>query len=279
MSKITILKLGGSAITDKTRTCTPDIPVIQHVADQLSEYKGPLILIHGGGSFAHPFVTESGLTGGLQNRSQLRSVSETEFFLGQLTRIVNASLLMRGVFCVPLHPMSSVIMEDGILKDFPLDQIRKALETGIVPLLHGDLVFDKSRGIGILSGDRIASLLGKALGNTRVLFGCDVDGVYSGDPKTERDAAVISEVNPRNFSDAERASRSPSGDATGGMGSKIAEALSLARAGHECYIFNLKDRNALGKILSGVATTGTRFVPWIRKSSKQLHQKGQLARP
>ena len=273
MSKITILKLGGSAITDKTRTCTPDIPVIQHVADQLSGYKDPLILIHGGGSFAHPFVTESGLTNGLQNRGQLRSVSETEFFLGQLTRIVYASLLMRGVFCVPLHPMSSVIMEDGILKDLPLDQIRNALEAGLVPLLHGDLVFDKSKRVGILSGDRIASVLGIRLKNTRVLFGCDVDGVYSGNPKTERDAAVISEVNPQNFSEAERASRSPSGDATGGMGAKIREALSLARAGHECYIFNLKERNALGKILSGTETIGTRFIPWIRRSSKPLHRK------
>ena len=279
MSKITILKLGGSAITDKTRTCTPDIPVIQRVADQLSGYKDPLVLIHGGGSFAHPFVTESGLTEGLQNRGQLRSVSETEFYLGQLTRIIYASLLTRGVFCVPLHPMSLVTMHDGTLEDLPLDQIRNALETGLVPLLHGDLVFDKSKGIGILSGDRIASLVGRGLGNTRVLFGCDVDGVYPGNPKTEHDGAVISEVNSQNFSQAERASKSPSKDATGGMRTKVGEALSLARAGHECYIFNLRERNALGKILSGTTTIGTRFVPWTKRSAKQPRQKGQIAHP
>ena len=164
-------------------------------------------------------------------------------------------------------------MDDGVLKDLPLDQIRYALEAGLVPLLHGDLVFDKSKGMGILSGDRIASLLGRELGNTRVLFGCDVDGVLSGNPKTERGAGVISEVNSQNFSEAERATSSPSRDATGGMGAKIGEALSLAKAGHECYIFNLKERHALGKILSGTVTIGTRFVPWTRRSSKQLHQK------
>lgn len=273
MSKITILKLGGSAITDKTRTCTPDIRAIQHVADQLSGYRDPLILIHGGGSFAHPFVTGSGLTNGLRNHTQLRSVSETEFYLGQLTRIVYASLFIRGVFCVPLHPLSLVTMDDGVLDHFPLDQIREALEAGFVPLLHGDLVFDKSKGIGILSGDRIATVLGIGLGNTRVLFGCDVDGVYPRNPKTGHDGAVISEVNSQNFSEAERASRSPSRDATGGMGAKIREALSLAKAGHECYIFNLKQRNALGKILSGTITIGTRFVPWTRRSSKQQRQK------
>ena len=275
MSKITVLKLGGSAITDKQTKCTPNIPVIQHVADQISEYKDPLVLIHGGGSYAHPFVTESRLTDGLQNRSQLRSISETEFYVGQLTRIINASLLLRGVFCVPIHPMSLATLADGAVRDFPLDQVRRALKAGLVPLLHGDLVFDSSRGIGILSGDRIASILGLGLGDTRVLFGCDVNGVYVANPKTERDAAIISEVNSQNFSQALRASKGQSRDATGGMESKVGEALLLAEGGRESYIFDLKERSALRKILSGTEKIGTRFIPWNtdRKSEKRRRQK------
>jgi isopentenyl phosphate kinase len=263
MSNITILK------------CTPNVPVIQHVADQLSKYKDPLILIHGGGSYAHPFVTESRLTNGLRNRNQLHSVSETEFYLGQLTRIIYASFLLRNVFCVPLHPMSLAILEGGAVKEFRLDSIRSALKAGFVPLLHGDLVFDDSKGIGILSGDRIASIVGLGLGDTRVLFGCDVDGVHLADPKSQGDATLMSEVNPRNFSQAVNASESPSGDATGGMGAKVREALSLAKEGRECYIFNLKEKNALRKILSGTRTIGTRFVPWRRtkRSAKPRLQK------
>src|SRR2546425_2315298 len=90
MDQLTVLKIGGSAITDKARECTPDIPSIQHIADQLRDYHLPLVLIHGGGSFAHPFVIKSGLQRGLQGRSQLRSISDTEFYLGQLTRIIGA---------------------------------------------------------------------------------------------------------------------------------------------------------------------------------------------
>src|SRR5256712_12320832 len=93
MDRVTILKLGGSAITDKARECTPDIPAIQHMADQLSDYDRPLVLIHGGGSYAHPFVARSGIGGGLRDRSQLSSISETEFFLGQFLRIIWAALL------------------------------------------------------------------------------------------------------------------------------------------------------------------------------------------
>ena len=275
MQSLTILKLGGSAITDKARECTPDIPTIQRVADRLRDYDRPLILIHGGGSYAHPFVTESGLGKGLRHQSQLRSVSETEFYLGQLTRIICASLLLRGKLPVPFHPISFVTFDNGKVKRIMLDPIRKALQSRLVPLLHGDLVFDESQGIGVLSGDRIASLVGQRLGASRVLLGSDVDGVYSRNPKTFPSATLIAEVTSENFRSVLKASGGPSGDATGGMGEKVRQALQLAKNGCECYIFNLKEKNALRRILEGDRITGTRFVPWSgsRRSSRRSHRK------
>ena len=275
MQSLTILKLGGSAITDKARECTPDIPTIQRVADRLRDYDRPLILIHGGGSYAHPFVTESGLGKGLRHQSQLRSVSETEFYLGQLTRIICASLLLRGKLPVPFHPISFVTFDNGKVKRIMLDPIRKALQSRLIPLLHGDLVFDESRGIGVFSGDRIASLVGQRLGASRVLLGSDVDGVYSRNPKTFPSATLIAEVTSENFRSVLKASGGPSGDATGGMGEKVRQALQLAKNGCECYIFNLKEKNALRRILEGDRITGTRFVPWSgsRRSSRRSHRK------
>ena len=275
MQSLTILKLGGSAITDKARECTPDIPTIQRVADRLRDYDRPLILIHGGGSYAHPFVTESGLGKGLRHQSQLRSVSETEFYLGQLTRIICASLLLRGKLPVPFHPISFVTFDNGKVKRIMLDPIRKALQSRLIPLLHGDLVFDESQGIGVLSGDRIASLVGQRLGASRVLLGSDVDGVYSRNPKTFPSATLIAEVTSENFRSVLKASGGPSGDATGGMGEKVRQALQLAKNGCECYIFNLKEKNALRRILEGDRITGTRFVPWSgsRRSSRRSHRK------
>ncbi|HEX9613750.1 MAG TPA: isopentenyl phosphate kinase [Candidatus Bathyarchaeia archaeon] len=275
MDRVTILKLGGSAITDKARDCTPDIPVIQHAADQLADYRLPLVLIHGGGSYAHPFVTRSGVGRGLRDRSQLRSISETEFYLGQLTRIICASLLLRNMNPVPLHPMSFATLDKGEVKKTLLDPIRNSLGAGLIPLLHGDLVFDESRGIGVLSGDRIASLIGSRLGVSRVLFGCDVDGVYSANPKGFPNATLIPEVTSENFRSVLSASRSPSTDATGGMGEKVKQAVRLAKNGCECYIFNLREKNALRKILDRTGAIGTRFVPLknSRKSSKQSPQR------
>src|SRR6267143_6044283 len=271
MDRVTILKLGGSAITDKARDCTPDIPVIQQVADQLADYQRPLVLIHGGGSYAHPFVTRSGVGEGLRDRSQLRSISETEFYLGQLTRIICASLLLRNRLPVPLHPMSFATLDKGEVKKILLHPIRNSLGAGLIPLLHGDLVFDESRWLCVLSGDRIASLIGSKLGASRVLFGCDVDGVYSANPKSFPNAILIPEVTSENFRVALHASRSPSGDATGGMGEKVKQALRLAKNGCECYIFNLREKNALRRILERDGAIGTRFVPLknSRRSAKQ----------
>jgi isopentenyl phosphate kinase len=275
MDRVTILKLGGSAITVKARDSTPDIPSIQHTADQLADYDSPLVLIHGGGSYAHPFVTRSGIGRGLRDRSQLRSISETEFYLGQLTRIICASLLLRNKPCVPLHPMSFVTFDKGKLRRILLDPIGRALSVGLVPLLHGGLVFDESRGIGVLSGDRIAVLIASRVGASRVLFGCDVGGVYSGNPRKFPNATIIPEVTSENFHYALKASHGSSGDATGGMGEKVKRALELAKNGCECYIFNLREKNALRKILDRDGTVGTRFVPWkkSRTSSKQSRQR------
>src|SRR2546425_2389029 len=275
MQQLTILKLGGSAISDKAREGTPDIPTIQKIADQLRDYDLQLLLIHGGGSYAHPFVAKSGLAKGLRDRSQLRSISETEFYLGQLTRIICASLLLRGKLPVPFHPMSFVTFDNGKVKRIMLDPIRKALPCMLIPLLHGDLVFDESRGIGVLSGDRIASLVGLRLGASRVLLGSDVDGVSSRNPKTFPSATLMPEVTSENFRVALHASRSPSGDATGGMGEKVRQALRLAKNGCECYVFNLRGKNSLRKILDGDGVVGTRFVAWkrARTSLRQSLQK------
>src|SRR2546427_11800098 len=113
MQPLTILKLGGSAITDKARECTPDIPTIQSVADQLRDYNLPLILIHGGGSYAHPFVAESGLGRGLRNRPRRRFISETEFYRAELTRIIWGSILVLGKRPVPFHRMSFGTFDNG----------------------------------------------------------------------------------------------------------------------------------------------------------------------
>jgi isopentenyl phosphate kinase len=262
MQAAVVVKLGGSAITDKSRTCTARLEVIHNAISEIASYSGQLVLLHGGGSFAHPFVSKAALRNGFRQKSQLASVSEIELNLDQLTRIIGVGLMLRHKPFVPLAPMSFMTLRGGLVGRWFLAPIIEALRLGLIPLIHGDIAFDELRGCGIVSADRIASLLGEKIGIQRVLFGCDVDGLYHGDPKTSSRAELVVEVNRRNYAKVLKGLRPSRGDVTGGMLGKAMEALRLARHGCECYIFNLTEPSNLGNLLRGSSSIGTRFVPW-----------------
>ena len=257
-----VVKLGGSAITDKSRACTARLEVIHNAICEISTHSGPLVLLHGGGSFAHPFVSKAAIKNGFKRKTQLASVSEIELNLDQLTRIIGVGLLLRHKPFVPLAPMSFLILRGGNVSKWFLGPVSAALRLGLIPLIHGDIALDETRGCGIVSADRIASLLGEKLRIPRVLFGCDVDGLYDGNPKTSSKARLVSEVNRGNYSEVLKGLRPSSGDVTGGMRGKALEALRLAKHGCECYIFNLTEPSNLGNLLKGSSSIGTRFVPW-----------------
>lgn len=263
MESTVIVKLGGSAITDKARECTPDLRSIYRAAEDVALYDRPLILLHGGGSYAHPFVVRAGLQSGFKGKFQLKPMSETELHLDELTRIIGVSLLLRGKPSVPIKPMSFITLRNGQIVEYFIRPIINALRLGLVPLIHGDIAFDETRGCGIISADKIASILGEKLNISRVLFGCDVDGVYTEDPKTSREAKLIEEVSRKNYLGVLRdLKRTPSIDATGSMLGKVMEAIKLARKGCTCYIFNLNREHALREALGGRMSKGTIFPPW-----------------
>jgi isopentenyl phosphate kinase len=262
-----VVKLGGSAITDKTKASTPKLQVIHNAIDEIASYRGQLILLHGGGSFAHPFVSKAALRNGFKQESQLASVSDIELNLDQLTRIIGVGLLLRQRPFVPLSPMSFMMLREGRVSKSFLDPVTAALQLGLIPLIHGDLAFDEVRGCGIVSADRIASLLGEKIGISRVLFGCDVDGLYESNPKTTVKAKLIGKVDQTNYSKVLKGLKPSSGDVTGGMRGKALEALRLAKHGCESYVFNLAKSGNLRSLLRGSSSVGTRFVPW-RKSSQ-----------
>jgi isopentenyl phosphate kinase len=257
-----VVKFGGSAITDKSRACTARLEVIHNAISEISTHSRPLVLLHGGGSFAHPFVSKAALRNGFKRKTQLATVSEIELNLDQLTRIIGVGLLLRHKAFVPLAPMSFLTLRGGNVSKWFLGPVSAALRLGLIPLIHGDIAFDETRGCSVVSADRIASLLGERLRIPRVLFGCDVDGLYDANPKTSSKARLVSEVNRGNYSELLKGLRNTSGDVTGGMRGKALEALRLAKHGCECYIFNLTEPSNLESLLRGSQSIGTRFVPW-----------------
>ena len=263
MKLVTILKLGGSAITNKSRLCTPNLRVIQQSADQIARYPNPLILLHGGGSYAHPVVTRARLDKGFRHSWQLRPIADTELLLDQLSRFVGVSLLRRERAFVALRPMSFLTMRNGKIETLFLRPIESALAMGLMPLIHGDLAFDSAKGISAVSADQIASYLGIRLGTSRVLLGCNVDGVFTEDPRGSPTARLIETIDQTNSASIIRKLRgSMRIDATESMLGKVKEAVKLAENGRESVIFNLTKPGFLEEALVGRLSTCSRFLPW-----------------
>src|SRR5260370_16811424 len=136
-----VVKLGGSAITDKSRACTARLEVIHNAFAEISIPCGPLVRLHGGGSFAHPFVSKAALQNGFKRKTQLASVSEIELNLDQLTRIIGVGLLLRHKPFVPLAPMSFLTLRSGNVSEGFLAPVSAVLQLRPIPLIHAAIPF------------------------------------------------------------------------------------------------------------------------------------------
>jgi isopentenyl phosphate kinase len=119
-------------------------------------------------------------------------------------------------------------------------------------VLYGDVVTDSELGFCILSGDQIISYLAETLKPEKVIFGLEVEGLYTKDPKYG-DAQLIQDIS---FSDLYTISGGETGDVTKGMKGKLAEIGRIK--GIEVNLINLTREGTLKKAVNG-EVEGTRI--------------------
>ena len=255
-----IIKLGGSVITDKRREFFAKVGMIERISREISKIKSRMILIHGAGSFGHPIAKKYDLHQGYKNKSQLKALSETKSRLIDLDQILIGLLRKHGVPVVPFMPSSFMLARRGRIIRADLRPLKTFLELGIVPLLCGDGVPDVEIGFSIISGDQTAIYLAERMKARLVIFGCDVDGVYSADPKKNPTATLIDVVTPSTFKNLLKIAGKPElPDVTGGMLGKIRESLRLAKKGIDVVIMNLTSPQDLVKLVDGRKVSCTRL--------------------
>lgn len=245
-----ILKIGGSVITEKDS----DIPerakmdVIDRISQEIAAFKSEsevqdsLILIHGAGSFGHPQAMKYRLN----EEFNAEGAYLTHVSVKKLNSIVLESLNRAGVRALPLNPLSSCLLDNGKLVNLEFPQIKIMLEKGIVPVLHGDVVMDRAKGAGVLSGDRLVPYLASLVNAEKIGAGSDVDGVI------DEKGAVIKKITPLSFVDVKQSIRgSNSIDVTGGMSGKVSELIELSKKGISSRIFNASRKGMVSKFLYG----------------------------
>lgn len=245
---LTIIKIGGSVITNK-KSGKPKINSrnLKTVASLLADFKEPYILIHGAGSYGHPLAQKSGIDKGINQPGQLIAMAETQRLQNILNAIVCDELVKRGVPAFPAQASSYAVMENGRLVKMDTDAIGGMVRLGLVPVCYGVPAFDKAKGCSILSGDQIAPYLAKKLGAERIIEAGDVEGIFTVNPKRNKDAELIERVTLANYKEIiVHLNGSLAPDVTGGMKQKYTELLAAAQAGIVAQIVHFKSlKNAL----------------------------------
>ncbi|MEM3402449.1 MAG: isopentenyl phosphate kinase [Candidatus Hadarchaeales archaeon] len=252
-----ILKLGGSVITDKSRDFAPRKNVIKRLAREIADSRYPLIIVHGGGSFGHPLAAKYQLSEGLKNKKQLLGIALTHQAMVELNSMVVEALVAAKVPAISLQPSACFVVSGGRILSAELTAIKKMIEIGLTPVLYGDVVPDLTMGVSILSGDEISTYLAKELAAQRIIFGADVDGVYTEDPKGGGAPLLLKEISQEDWSRISFSTDKRVKDVTGGMRRKVEELLKLAKFGIEAEIANAGKPGVIGRLLKGEKGIGT----------------------
>ncbi len=241
---ITILKIGGSVITDKgADDGAAKVDRIRRIADEIAGFTGKLVIVHGAGSFGHPQVKRFGLTGKFDHKGSII----THMSVRELNTIVVSALNSAGVIALPLHPMACAISCNGRILNMFTDPLERMLDNGFVPVLHGDMVMDTELGISVLSGDQIVPYLALRLNASRVGIGSAEEGVLDNTGK------LIPFISNENFNNIKAYLGGSSNiDVTGGMLGKVLELLKLSEQSNSTsYIFNASNEGNIYGFLSG----------------------------
>jgi isopentenyl phosphate kinase len=264
MKNLELLKLGGSLITDKMKPQTARYDAISRLAEEISvalkerpDLK--LILGHGSGSFGHFAAHKYGTLHGVKSKDEWIGFAEVWREASKLNRIISDAMIEKKIPVIVFSPLSSVISKDGIIQEWELFPIQRALEAGLIPLVYGDVVFDINRGGTILSTEDLFNHIIKKFQPNRVLLAGLEKGIWRDFPNCKD---FINELSPQKFKEmAKDIHGSSSIDVTGGMISKVSQSIEWVQEfpEMEVQIFSGAEAGNLVRVLKG-EYIGTRIL-------------------
>jgi isopentenyl phosphate kinase len=249
--KPTILKVGGSVITDKSGELAARTEIMNRIAEEIGRANiKNLIVVHGGGSFGHPLAQKYSIRDGWKEEAQRVGFAETHHVMTVLNGLFMDALVWHNIPAVSITPSSCIITEEGRIKYFDEAILKTLLKMGFLPVLYGDAVLDTKLGFTILSGDQIISYIARKLDAQRIVIGVDVDGLYDADPKASQTAKMLKHLTLEELRKLQNllGKHSPS-DVTGGMSGKITELALAVEQGIPVTIVNATNPDYILKAL------------------------------
>jgi isopentenyl phosphate kinase len=227
-------------------------------------------VLHGAGSFGHFQAREHAVSKGVAHPSfSWRGFALTRASVSTLNGHVVDALLSAGVVAVGVHPFPTFEtrgkghVPPSSLKA-GLARVRAVLQSGLMPVLHGDAVLDELHGCSILSGDTLMVLLATDLRPRLAVFLTDVAGVYDRPPQlpgaqlltkivVRRDGSIrAAHTGARDQPEDVGATGAPpplqtstaAHDVTGGLAAKLEAAAQIAAGGTPVVIVQVGTEHA-----------------------------------
>lgn len=257
---LSIVKLGGSIITRKQQTERLRPKLLRRLTEEVAAAPGPVVLLHGAGSFGHPGAKRFGLAlapaSGGNPRERTRGASIVAAEVRRLHLAVLRALVDAGGLPASVPAATFAANQRGALVRWNAEPFREALGRGMTPVSFGDVVPDQDWGHSILSADTIAVRLATDLHARRVVFVSDVPGVY--EPGSTGRRAVVPEVSSE--LEGRLAPTGAGPDVTGGIRGKVRAMRAIAEAGADAVLISGLSDGILSRALKGEAVYGS----WAR---------------
>ncbi len=245
---VTILKLGGSIITNKDKPLSLNEHALNLVvsatssASKLSNSKLKLIIVHGGGSYGHYYAKKFHISQQPSKVSPLGIALTTQSML-KLHASVGEALLRRKLGIESVLP-TELLSEDLLqLSSAGKSRIEAALECGLIPMTFGYVMHRHGEAF-VISGDQICKAIANSLNVRKLIFVIDVDGIYP-------DPSLRGEMIRQLSSTFGVTTSKRSYDVTGGIGSKLKVGFDVRKTGAQVFYVNGYKPNRLRNLLLG----------------------------
>lgn len=243
---ITLVKIGGSLITDKQTEQSFRSDVMSALARQIAQVmtrtEKQMIVGHGSGSFGHAAASRHNTLTGVHTPLQWSGFTEVAFAAASLNQLVMTQLIEAGLPALRFQPSATLQAHDGQITDMAITTLIEALDHGLLPVVYGDVAFDRVRGGTIASTESIFTYLVAHLPVSEIILLGEVEGVL------DENNRVIPHLTPANIAQHQHVLGGSRGtDVTGGMLTKVTDMLALAEQNPalQIHIMNGLHKNSL----------------------------------
>lgn len=248
--KVVLIKLGGSAITQKDQPMKARPEAIASLLSQLAQIRKQrpeltIILGHGAGSFGHYAVEEYGLTNAV-------GISRIHQAMLQLNQMVVAKAIE---YSLPMMPMPPSIWYPISQSSAFASHLKTILAADQIPCVFGDVLIQPDQSATILSTEMVFARLFPVVMTfatvSMVINVGNVPGLLDGTND------VIPRITPANWPQLQSHITPTHGfDVTGGIRHKVEESLALTKHGVSSLFVDWRG-NSLTKALTEQERVGT----------------------